>query len=72
MHVYSCFAELWTTAENMNEEEREVWTEKILQWMCDTKTGSDIRFACGQALTGTCLASESHCLLTTNTTFTYS
>lgn len=39
-------------AEDMNEDERELWTEKILQWMCDTQTGSDIRFACGQALTG--------------------
>lgn len=39
-------------AEDMSEEERESWTEQILQWMCNTQSSSDIRFACGQALTG--------------------
>ncbi|DBB05437.1 TPA: hypothetical protein ACH3X1_012401 [Trebouxia sp. C0004] len=36
----------------MNDDERQLWTEQILQWMCSTDTGPEIRFACGQALAG--------------------
>ncbi len=36
----------------MNDDERQLWTEQILQWMLSTDTGPEIRFACGQALAG--------------------
>jgi len=39
-------------ADDMNDDERQLWTEQILQWMCSTDTGPEIRFACGQALAG--------------------
>ena len=39
-------------ADDMDEEERQLWTEQILQWMCSPDTSTEIRFACGQALTG--------------------
>ena len=36
----------------MNDDERQLWTEQILQWMLSTDTSPEIRFACGQALAG--------------------
>lgn len=41
-------------ADDMHEDERQLWTEQILQWMCSSDPSTEIRFACGQALTGTC------------------
>ena len=39
-------------ADDMQEDERQLWTEQILQWMCSPDSTTEIRFACGQALTG--------------------
>ncbi|KAL3161302.1 hypothetical protein ABBQ38_009658 [Trebouxia sp. C0009 RCD-2024] len=38
--------------DDMHEDERQLWTEQILQWMCSPNSSTEIRFACGQALTG--------------------
>lgn len=57
-------------ADDMQEDERQLWTEQILHWMCSPDTSTEIRFACGQALTGAhagivlmCLAHTQHVLL---------
>lgn len=41
-------------SDDMHEDERQLWTEQILQWMCSPNSSTEIRFACGQALTGAC------------------
>ena len=48
-------------ADDMQEDERQLWTEQILQWMCSPDTTTEIRFACGQALTGALSCSCWHC-----------
>ena len=40
-------------ADDMSDEQRSLWTEQVLQWMCNVQTPAEIRIACGQALAGT-------------------
>ena len=39
-------------ADAMPAGEREVWTEKMLAWLCKGDTPEALRLACGRALAG--------------------
>lgn len=38
--------------DDMSDEQRSLWTEQVLQWMCNVQSPAEIRIACGQALAG--------------------